>query len=102
MKLIAVAEHDLPFWLSTAAIHMVSNGSAIFALAVLMVRSVTCLLAEWQRRKTLIAVIKDAPCRTVIVQERGHGGPAMRIEISSGSDDQIISDGDRDDEANPA
>jgi len=45
------------------------------------------LLAEWQRRKTMVAVIQHAPAGTRIVQNQGCGGPAMRIEIGTDSND---------------
>lgn len=59
--------------------------SAMLALIVLTTASITCLLAEWQRRKTLVAVIEGARPGTVVVQDRGFGGPAMRIEIGNGT-----------------
>jgi hypothetical protein len=54
---------------------------------VLVIGLVGRLLAEWQRRKTLVAVIQHAPGGTVIVQNRGRGGPATRIEIGLSSKD---------------
>ncbi|MET7715467.1 hypothetical protein [Streptomyces sp. NPDC005407] len=41
------------------------------------------LLAEWQRRTTLLAVVTHAPAGTVVVQERGRGGPAMEIHVGT-------------------
>lgn len=70
--------------------YAVSWGSAIFALAVLGVRSVVSLLAEWQRRETLVALTKDAKPGTVIEQGRGRGGPAMRIQVSCEPKEPII------------
>jgi hypothetical protein len=81
MKLIAPAAQGLPVSLVAMLARAVSWRSAIFVLAVLAVGSAACQLAEWQRRKTLIAVMKGGMPGTVVIQERGRGGPAMRIEI---------------------
>jgi len=95
MKLITVADPGLPGWLAAALAHAVSWRSAIFVVAVLVIGSVARLLAEWQRRKTLVAMIKHAPRGTVIEQERGRGGPAMRIEIGSDLSNQSTPGGGR-------
>ncbi|MGA5364231.1 RNA polymerase sigma factor [Streptomyces purpurascens] len=42
---------------------------------------VAAFLAEWQRRATLIALVRHAPGGTVLVQERGRGGPAMQVHV---------------------
>jgi hypothetical protein len=41
------------------------------------------LLAERQRRATLLALVRAAPAGSVVVQERGRGGPAMGIWVGS-------------------
>ncbi|WP_330358819.1 sigma-70 family RNA polymerase sigma factor [Streptomyces chartreusis] len=43
-------------------------------------------LAEWQRRATLIALVRTAPAGTVVVQERGRGGPAMQVHVGAPSE----------------
>ncbi|WP_327411379.1 sigma-70 family RNA polymerase sigma factor (plasmid) [Streptomyces sp. NBC_01281] len=43
-------------------------------------------MAEWQRRATLVALVRDAPAGTVVVQERGRGGPAMQVYVGDGQD----------------
>jgi DNA-directed RNA polymerase specialized sigma24 family protein len=43
-------------------------------------------LAEWQRRATLIALVRHAPGGTVVVQERGRGGPAMQVHVGAPSE----------------
>lgn len=95
MKFSTLANLDLLVCLPAAPAHAVSWRSAIFALVVLVVGLVSRLFAEWQRRKTLVSVINYARGGTVIVQERGRGGPAMRIEIGSDPKDQITSRGGR-------
>jgi len=83
MQLVAAVEPDLPGWLSAAMGQVASWRSAIFVVVVLIIIMVGRLLAEWQRRRTLIGVIQHAPGGTVVTQERGRSGPAMRIEIGS-------------------
>jgi hypothetical protein len=39
------------------------------------------LLAEWQRRTTLVELARLAPGGTVIVQGRGAGGPPVWIQV---------------------
>jgi hypothetical protein len=52
---------------------------------MVVITGVFRLLAEWQRRLTLVALVQHAPGGTVIVQERGRGGPAMRVQVGCGS-----------------
>jgi hypothetical protein len=87
MNLITAVDPDLPVRLSAVLAHAASWKTVILLLGVLVIGLVGRLLAEWQRRRTLVAVIQHAPGGTVIVQSRGRGGPAMRIEIGSGSND---------------
>jgi hypothetical protein len=98
MNFITVVDPDFPVRLSAALAHARSWKSVTLFLGVLVVGLVGRLLAEWQRRKTLVAVIQHAPDGTVIVQKRGCGGPAMRIEIGpapNNSSDQSAPGGDR-------
>jgi hypothetical protein len=53
----------------------------IAALAV-----VTAFLAEWQRRTTLLALVRNAPSGTVLIQERGRGGPGVQLHIGGSAD----------------
>jgi len=85
MNLLNAADPDLPVRLSAVLAHAATWQSVIVLLGVLVLGLVGRLLAEWQRRKTLVAIIQHAPGGTVIVQQRGRGGPAMRIQIGSGS-----------------
>ena len=36
---------------------------------------------EWQRRRTLLAVLQQAPKGSVVEQDSGIGGPRMRIQV---------------------
>lgn len=56
----------------------------ICLVAVLV--GMSALVAEWQRRATLIALVRNAPAGTVVVQERGRGGPAMRVQVGETTD----------------
>ena len=53
-------------------------------LAPLLLAGAIRLLAEWQRRRTLAAVLRDAPAGSVVVQERGLGGPPMWVWVGTG------------------
>lgn len=57
---------------------------AICLSAVLM--GAAAFLAEWQRRATLIALVRNAPAGTVVFQDRGRGGPAMQVHVGASSD----------------
>ena len=87
MNLIATVDPNLLVRWSAVYAHVTSWKSAILFLGVLVLGLVGRQLAEWQRRKTLIAMVQQAPGGTVIMQQRGRGGPAVRIEIGSGSND---------------
>ncbi|MEU3570574.1 hypothetical protein AB0E96_19450 [Kitasatospora sp. NPDC036755] len=41
-------------------------------------------LAEWQRRRTLVALVERSPLGTVVEQESGMGGPGMRVRVGTG------------------
>ncbi|MEV5972273.1 hypothetical protein [Streptomyces sp. NPDC051921] len=41
------------------------------------------VLGEWQRRRTLLAILRQAPPGSVVEQEPGIGGPGMRIRVGS-------------------
>lgn len=49
----------------------------LVAMAVLLYR----LLAEWQRRRTLLALLREAPTGTLIFQGKGVGGAEMCIMV---------------------
>jgi hypothetical protein len=85
MNLITAVDPAMSARLSAALAHAASWELAVLFLGGLVIGLAGCLLTEWQRRKTLVAVIQHARAGTVITQERGRGGPAMRIEIGAGS-----------------
>jgi RNA polymerase sigma factor (sigma-70 family) len=58
--------------------------TCLFAVLV----GASAFLAEWQRRATLVALVRDAPAGTVVVQERGRGGPAMLVHVGDGPESE--------------
>jgi len=62
-------------------------------VAVLVIGLLGRLLSEWQRRRTLVELVTKAPAGTVITQQRGRGGPAMKIEIGPDSKHDVSSGG---------
>ncbi|MEV8015262.1 sigma-70 family RNA polymerase sigma factor [Streptomyces sp. NPDC086554] len=70
-------------WLGTVV------GQSGFWLALCLLAALagaSAFLAEWQRRVTLIALVHNAPDGTVVVQERGRGGPAMQVYVGAPSE----------------
>jgi hypothetical protein len=45
-------------------------------------------LAERARRATLVALVSQAPAGTVVVQDRGLGGPAMALRLGAAAADE--------------
>ena len=48
---------------------------------VLVATAVYRLLAERARRKTLLDLVSHAPTGTIVVMEKGPGGPAMWVRV---------------------
>lgn len=66
---------------SAGALHVLA---CPYAAAVLAATALYRLLAEWQRRKTLIDLVSRAPANTIVVLEKGPGGPAMWVKVGDG------------------
>ena len=64
-----------------AAVHVVAWP---YTAVVLAATAVYRLLAERARRKTLIDLVSRAPAGTIVVMEKGPGGPAMWVRIGNG------------------
>ena len=62
---------------------MAQHQAVLMICLVAALAAAGALLAEWQRRTTLLAVVRHAPAGTVVVQERGRGGPAMKIHVGT-------------------
>jgi hypothetical protein len=88
MKVLGVPADAWSQWWSAAAATVPSWSATISALLLVLTYR---LLAEWQRRTTLVELMKVAPAGTLIVQERGFGGPAMWIQIGGGAPRQAPS-----------
>lgn len=61
-----------------AAVHVLAWP---YTAAVLGVTAVYKLLAERARRKTLVDLVSHAPSGTIVVMEKGPGGPAMWVRV---------------------
>ena len=61
-----------------------SWAAGCWILGLVAVGGAVRLLCEWQRRTTLVAIVREAPAGTVGVQERGLGGPAMWVQVGYG------------------
>jgi hypothetical protein len=68
----------------TVLTHTLSWSTACCAIGVMTLAGLFRLLSEWQRRLTLVAIIERARAGTVVVQERGPGGPAMWVQVGYG------------------
>lgn len=66
------------------AAHAVSWTTVGAVLASLMLMGVFRLLAEWQRRTTLVALMRHAPGGTVVIQQKGPGGPPLWVWVGDG------------------
>ena len=56
-----------------------SWGAALLVLLILALAGALRLFTEWQRRKTFVLLLKNAPNGTVIVQKDGPEGQAMTV-----------------------
>jgi hypothetical protein len=65
--------------------HAVSWAAMGAILGLMVIAGVIRLLAEWQRRLTLVAIMQHAPAGTLLVQRRGLGGPELRLLVGYGS-----------------
>jgi hypothetical protein len=64
-----------------AAVHVLARP---YTAVVLAVTTVYGLLAERARRKTLVELVSSAPAGTIVVMEKGPGGPAMWVRVGDG------------------
>ena len=64
-----------------AAVHVLAWP---YTAAVLTATAVYRLLAERTRRKTLVDLVSRAPAGTIVVMEKGSGGPAMWVKVGDG------------------
>lgn len=65
--------------------YMTSRLPATLLLAGMLAVMVYRLLAERERRKTLVCLLERAPGGTIVVMKEGQGGPAMSLRVGDGS-----------------
>jgi hypothetical protein len=56
-----------------------------YTAAVLAATAAYRLFAERVRRKTLVELVTRAPTGTIVIMERGPGGPAMWVRVGDAS-----------------
>jgi hypothetical protein len=71
-------------WAAAVVPAAVSWTTVSAMLVPLVLMGVVGLLAEWQRRVTLVALMRHAPGGTVVIQHQGIGGPPMWIWVGDG------------------
>ncbi|MGI8333698.1 hypothetical protein ACRYCC_27430 [Actinomadura scrupuli] len=69
----------------TATANTISWQAATLTLAALAVPGVLRLCTEWQRRRTFLALVADAPEGTVVVQQEDPGGQTMKVTLGRAS-----------------
>ena len=70
--------------LAALADHGLTWPQAAVVLGILGAWLIYRLLTERARRKTLTELVERAPKGTVVLQARGAGGPAMRVQVGEG------------------
>ena len=73
----------------TVTTSVLSWQAAALTVAALVVSGVLGLFAEWQRRKTLLALITSAPPGTVVLQGDTAGGHSMKVIQSSSASRRV-------------
>lgn len=61
--------------------HALTWPQVAIALGILCMSLTYRLLTERARRKTLTELVERSPKGTIVLQDRGAGGPAMRIQV---------------------
>jgi len=75
-------------WVPAALPGIVSWHAGIIALSAVIATGVLRLLAEWQRRTTLIELVRSAPPKTVVHQEDKDTGDSIRVWVGDGVQQQ--------------
>lgn len=63
----------------------VSWQAGLLAFGMLLIILGCGLLSQWQHRKTLIALVREAPEGTLVVHREGNGGSSTRVQVGRGS-----------------
>jgi hypothetical protein len=69
--------------LTTAGASVISWQAGSLMLAALVVSGVLRLLTEWQRRKTLLALLSGAPQGSRVIRQDTSGGQLMKVSVGS-------------------
>lgn len=71
-------------WVPAALPGMVSWRAGIIVLGAVAMTGIFRLLAEWQRRVTLIALLRNAPPRIVVLRDDKDTGNSARVWMGDG------------------
>jgi hypothetical protein len=71
-------------WVSTIVPHLAWWSNLVASLATPLLLCLTRFVAERQRRATLVTLMREAPGGTVVILDKGLGGPAMCVWIGDG------------------
>ena len=71
-------------WVPAALPGVVSWRAGIIALGAIAVTGTLRLLVEWQRRVTLIELLRNAPPRTVVLRDDKDTGNSTRAWLGDG------------------
>lgn len=58
--------------------------AGVIALGAIVVTGIFRLLIEWQRRLTLLALMRDAPPRAVVLRDDKDAGSSTRVWMGDG------------------
>jgi hypothetical protein len=71
---------------------IVSWQAGVAAIGLVAAAYVLRLLGEWQRRKTLMALMRDAREGTVVLQHEGDQGSSLSVWVGAGLDQVPLED----------
>jgi hypothetical protein len=71
-------------WVPAALPGMVSWHAGIIGLGAVAVTGILRLLGEWQRRVTLVALLRNAPPRAVVLRDDKDTGHSTRVWMEDG------------------
>lgn len=71
-------------WVPAALPGIVSWHAGIIALGAVIATGILRLLAEWQRRTTVIALLRTAPPKTVVLRDDQGTSDSIRIWMGDG------------------
>jgi hypothetical protein len=86
VRLISMTRFVVGRWtLASTGVAAVAHALAWpYAVVVLVAATFYRLIAEQSRRKTLVELVRCSPPGTIVIMERGPGGPAMWLRVGDG------------------